>query len=304
MKKMIKACVFMMTLLAWASAAESAAQVSDGLSIVVDGAEACSRGEVAAFYITTIYGSSGRLDANITNSGIYYGSTLVRNLTSSVRRIGVGFFWVRYLVPDDAVTGTYALLIEAEYTINATKFGSATLHGFTVSTAWTDLNDRIKTIEDNLGLVSADIDEVKSSLSSVSIVATNIEESIDTIIADVEQSTNTIKSDIRAMNGSLANLSTLMMETKGSVAAIKEDVKTLKVDMEAFQADVINIGTELSILNDNVAAVDKSINERTATLTTNTYIILAASIAAAAAAIIAFIAIVELGRILVSGLRL
>jgi len=300
MKKMFKVCMSVFILVILVSGVPSYAHASDDLHIEVDGTETLSKGEVASFYLVTTYGNEGRVDANITSALIYYREELIENLTSEINHIDTGLFWVKYSVPSDALAGTYMMLIDANYTINASEVKTSAVKAVTVSTALTELNSRIRSVERDVLAIKATIEAIEPSIGN-----------INAILADMGERINTVEANIAAINGSITDISTSVTSISGTIDTIQADFTTLKTDIETLQSDVESLQTNvrtisvaLTATNEYVATIEKNISERTSSLTTNLYIVLAISIASALAAILGFVALVELGRILVGGLKL
>jgi len=297
MKKTITVCFFLLTFLIWVP---KSARASNDLHIEVDGTETLSRGDLAVFHLVTTYGNEGRVDANITSVLLYYKADTFENLTSEINRIDRGFFWLKYSVPSDAPAGTYTMLIDANYTINAIKVKTSAVKAVTVSTALTELNSRVRSVERDVLAIKATIEAIEPSIGNINVILTDMGERI-----------NTVETNIAAINSSITDISTSVTGISGTIDTIQEDFTTLKTDIETLQSNVKDLQTNvrtisvaLTATNEYVATIEKSISQQTSSLTTNLYIVLAISIASALAAILGFVALVELGRILIGGLKL
>jgi len=300
MKKTVTVCVFLLNLLISVSSITSHTQASNDLNVEVDGTDTISRGDLAIFYLLTTYRNEGRVDANITSMLIYYRGDLVENLTADVEHIDIGLFWAKYSVASNAPTGTYMILADAKYVLNETELRASTLKGITVSTALTDISARLRSVENDVVSIRADLEAIRPSIDD-----------INAILIDMEESIETAKTNIAALDSSMADLSTSVTEIDGTVNTLqtgvtdlKADTETLKSLIQALQSNVRTVSGALTAVNERVATIERNMSERTSTLTTNLYIVLAISIASAIAAVLAFIAIIELGRIVIGGLKL
>ncbi len=113
-----------------------------------------------------------------------------------------------------------------------------------------------------------------------------------------------LKNKLSNLEGNLSSLREKLDEISSKVDALSEESEET---LSSLKNDINNIQRDLNALKNHVSEAEEAAQKAQQTasnLTTTTYIVLAISIAAAIAAILAFIAIIELGRMIVRGLKL
>ena len=246
-KKMSKSVALLKTLFILIVAFFTAIQpVASAMSfdIEIDTGAIHFRGEIADFYFVATYGDAGRVDAYITKAMLYYEGEHVKDLTPYVERIDIGFFWVKYLIPTDAPTGIYTLLVDAKYLVDTTEIKTATLKSFLLSPTLADLNARILAIQGDIAIVTTDVGVIKASLNAIEATITSIEGSIATI----ETNLGTVQSSLSGLNAKIVSLS-------GDVATIKTDIGTIEAKIDDVNAEVVAIEGLTATINTDIDTI-------------------------------------------------
>jgi hypothetical protein len=215
------------------------------------------KGEIADFYIYVAdYGKAITPDG--MRATLYLGGAMYSNLTTATERVAEGLYRVTYTIPVDAQSGTYVLLVQAEY---AHVEGSA-IKSFLVSSTLSNWNAYISNIKDNIATV------IIPSLGQMKLDLTAVNATIVSIGNDVA----TIRTSVGTLTTDMANL----------------DAKIVKVD-----GDVATVQTSLGNLQGDVSTVKVKVTDMPGYISTSTNLLYAVTILALIAAIAAVLALLR-----------
>jgi len=166
------------------------------------------RGEIAEFYV--LVSSLGKpVDGDIS-AKLYYGGIMIADLSADVEHIDLGLYRIPYVIPIDASTGTYALVVEAGY---LSLSGNA-LETFEINptlTAWNAkliaLNDTVATIQTDVGTIKTDVSNIQLEVTVINGNIATIQTTLGTIsgkITNIESNVATIQTDIGIIKTTLA----------------------------------------------------------------------------------------------------
>jgi methyl-accepting chemotaxis protein len=207
------------------------------------------RGEIVEFYI--LVSSSGKpIDAEIS-AMLYYNGSLHTDLTDSVENVTTGLYIVRYLIPMDALAGTYALVVNASRcTIRGTS-----LKSFLLSQTLTNWNAWIIDIQGKLATIETDIGTIKVSLEAINVRLISIEDRIATIetdIGEMQVSLSQINAKLAALNGTVAIIQT-------DIGIIKTSLEDIKANITDIQGNIANINTTLGDIQGTLVSIQGDI---------------------------------------------
>jgi len=172
----------------------------------------------------------------------------VNTISLTPTNVGTGVYTVTYSVPDDALTGFYALVVNASY--SGGTFRGAAVKGFEVSAglqgmqgnilmAIGGISEQLSTIESNvlsaLSSMNSLVSSVNSSLSGqlagvsgqVSSAQSNLSSSISTLSASVSSLGTTLQGAITSSQSSIINaINQATTNTQGSVTTARDAILT------------------------------------------------------------------------------
>lgn len=198
------------------------------------------RGEIAEFYI--LVSSLGKPVNTGIDAMLYYNGIAYKNLSASTGQIGLGFYRVPYTIPVNASAGTYALLVEAKYL----SLEGVSLKSFLVSPTLAGWNAWLIDVYGDLATIKTDVGTIQVSLSDINPRLKDIEESLPFHKARMAS----VDTDIGVVWVDLADINATFMSIDGRTA-------TVDTDIGQMQVDISKIGGELFIL-DGTKAIVKS----------------------------------------------
>jgi thermitase len=215
------------------------------LSVQVDVGAIQFRGEITTFQVYTVFNGSA-VNATVTSALLYKpdGS----NETLTVQSVTDGFSKASYTLPIDAPTGTYALVVTAEYLTGTIESQGTAFKSFLVSptlSGWNALlasvNESVGTIRTDLGLVNVRLDALNMTLTRIEGDAVTLNSSLGTIQSDLE----TIGFKVTTINGTTANIETVLGTVNGTVTSIRDDEATILIPgVGQIQSDVSRLEAE------------------------------------------------------------
>jgi hypothetical protein len=167
-------------------------------------------------------------NATVTNALLYKpdGS----NQTLTVQPVAEGLSTASYTLPADAQTGSYALVITADYSSSVVQSLGTAFKSFLVSptfSGWnallTSVNESVGTIRTDLGLVNVRLDALNLTIARIEGDVVTLSSSLGTIQSDLE----TIGFKVTAINGTTATLETVLGMVNGTVTSIKDEKATI-----------------------------------------------------------------------------
>jgi hypothetical protein len=197
------------------------------LNVQVDVGVLQFRGEVVTFEIFTAFNGSA-VSATVTSALLYKpdGS----NQTLTVQPVAEGLFEASYTLPADAQTGSYALVIAADYSSSVVQSVGTAFKSFLVSptfSGWnallTSVNQTVGTIQTDVGLVNVRLDALNLTLARIEGDVVTLNSSLGTIQSDLE----TIGFEVTAINGTTATMETVLGTINGTVTSIRDEKATI-----------------------------------------------------------------------------
>jgi PKD repeat protein len=185
------------------SAATKALQVlgtnKPTIDVTVDVGSMHFRGEIAEFNVLlTNHGET--VNATKIEAHLYHNNILYANLTGSIQQIATGFYTVPYNLPVDAETGTYTLMVQAEY-LNAKGISIRT---FQVSQT---LTATITNIENDIATIITDLNTIKVSLTAINASITGIiVDSKGEILAEINSAIGPLTSTLDAIDATVTSI--------------------------------------------------------------------------------------------------
>jgi len=239
------------------------------LNVQVDVGAIHFRGEIVTFHVYTAC-NGNPVNATVTSALLYKpdGS----NETLTAQSVAQGLSKVSYMLPSDAQTGSYALVVIAGYSANTVQSKGTAFKSFLVSptfSGWNALligvNEGVGVILTDLGLVNVRFDALNATLMRIEGESVMLNSSLGTIQSDLD----TIGFKVTAINGTTATIETVVGTINGTVTSIKDEKATIMIQgIGQVESDVSSL---------------KAAREM---WTTPQYVILASALAAAAAALL------------------
>jgi len=208
------------------------------------------RGEIADFYISiTDYGLP--INPETINATLYFDGTIYADLSAMLESVSNGLYRIVYEIPMDAETGTYVLLVKAEYL----QVPSTSIKSFQVSstlTGWdaqiTEINNNIATIKTSLGVINADLTAINAKLVNIEDGLATINSSLGIIITNIEN----LDLKVTKIDGDVVEISTSLGTIEGKIVSIEDDTATIRTDIGEVKADLGDLKTEVSDTAGNV----------------------------------------------------
>jgi thermitase len=239
------------------------------LNVQVDVGAIHFRGEIVTFHVHTAF-NGNPVNATVTSALLYKpdGS----NETLTAQSVAQGLSKVSYMLPSDAQTGSYALVVTAGYSANTVQSKGTAFKSFLVSptfSGWNALligvNEGVGVILTDLGLVNVRFDALNATLMRIEGESVMLNSSLGTIQSDL----GTIGFKVTAINGTTATIETVVGMINGTVTSIKDEKATIMIQgIGQVESDVSSL---------------KAAREM---WTTPQYVILASALAATAAALL------------------
>ncbi|RLF14462.1 MAG: hypothetical protein DRN06_07060, partial [Thermoprotei archaeon] len=154
------------------------------LSVDIDVGSIHFAGEVAEFYVLTAFNGT-RVDIDDMEALLYYGGSMIVNLTSSVEHIDTGLYMVSYTIPADAGPGTYTLLVEALYTTDIIESRGVAIRSFLISPTLTGWNATLAAIRGDVAVIKTDVGIIKMNLTEIRAIIEDIQGDVATIMTEV-----------------------------------------------------------------------------------------------------------------------
>ena len=175
------------------------ARARAALCVKVDVGSIYFRGEKAEFYFLVTHELGDAIDATKVSATLYFDGAFLVDLTPAVKHVATGLYMIPYTIPLDAKTGTYTLLVKANYFISE---GTA-LKSFLISLTLTGWDASIKKIEGDIAtIIIPGLKDIKVSLTDIGAKVVAIEGTVAIIKTDV----GTIKADVAAIKTTLGEV--------------------------------------------------------------------------------------------------
>jgi PKD repeat protein len=186
------------------------------------------RGEAAQFNVLTA--SNGEaINATKIEASLYYGGSLVTDLSSSARQVSTGYYTIAYDVPSDAQPGTYTLVVQVEY-YNAR---GTSLKSFQISptlTAWKDQIAQITSIQNGLANITNGITNLWLNLTAVNATLTGlIQSSNGEILAKIDTSAGTLTAKLDTINAKIGDFN-------GNTVTVSSTLGNITTKLDGIQS--------------------------------------------------------------------
>ncbi|MCJ7423029.1 PKD domain-containing protein [Candidatus Bathyarchaeota archaeon] len=184
------------------------------LDMTVDAGSLHFRGEIAEFNVLVTIGGEA-VNPTKLEAFLYLNGNQKTDLTSSIQNAGTGYYVVQYTIPADAETGTYTLLIKAEY-YNAK---GTTIKSFqmsqTLTAEITNITNGIATVSNGVTQTRLDLNAINATIVGVvkdeqGVTRVQISTTAGTLTARLD----TINATVTQVNGDTATLQTSLGEIK------------------------------------------------------------------------------------------
>jgi thermitase len=200
------------------------------LEVQIDVGEMHFRGEIAKFYAQTTFKGKA-VDATITSAVLYKPDGTTEDMLALW--ITTGLYSFSYTIPGDASTGTYTLVIAAEYVTDTIQASGTSFKCFLISPTLTYTNAYVTEIRDNIAtVVIPDLGAIKLNLTAMNATLDNI---FLKVLA-INGTTAIIQTTIGIMNGTITeidgNIATILGPSE--LGQIQTDISSLKGTQEAW----------------------------------------------------------------------
>ena len=179
------------------------------LDIEIDVGAIHYRGESAEFHIQTSFKGTA---VNATSIGaLLYKPNGTRESLTVPSPIITGFYKITYPISEDAQNGTYALVIEADYTTGTIESHGTTFKTFLLSSTLAEEIALIEGLGDEIESLKAEIVRLNTTLNSLS----------ETLTEELALTEEDIKTQIAALNATLNSLNEAIAQLETRISAIK-----------------------------------------------------------------------------------
>jgi PHD/YefM family antitoxin component YafN of YafNO toxin-antitoxin module len=197
------------------------------LIVQVDVGSLYFAGEIAEFYVPTVF--RGRaVNASLTSVSLYSPNGAVEPLSADW--VATGLYKVSYTVVDNA-TGTYALVVAANYSVGSVRAEGTSFKCFLISSAFSLMSQRVLAIEDGVALIQADTRFVRLNLTAMNSKLEDIflrVVSINSTVATVQTRIGLVEATVVSIDGNVADI------VVPELGEIKADVSGLKGIQTSF----------------------------------------------------------------------
>ncbi len=256
------------------------------LDVTIDVGSIHFAGEAAEFYIKT--SRLGKLfNATEITAVLYYSyGTKYLDLSENIRIIKTGVYRLPYVLPSDALTGTYTLVVQASYL----NLEGTALKSFLVSqtlTGWNPLllsiNGTVATIKTDVGLVQMKLEDINATLIEI------IVDSEGEILAKIDSAVGTIMAELSTINATLTDIivdseGEILAEIDTALGTVTAQLDTINSRVVAIDGNVITIKTDLGTIKTTTSDVQTSVAGVQTTASTSLYVTSAFSAIAAVVA--------------------
>jgi len=142
------------------------------------------RGENCEFNVLITY-LGVPTDVDRVSALLYFDGSIYENLTSYIERVADGYYRITYTIPEDAESGLYTLLVNAEYN----GICGADIKSFLISETFSDMHDVINDLKDYLmNNITAEIGIIKGNLSDLTDRLNEVKNNLTEELNDAEAS--------------------------------------------------------------------------------------------------------------------
>jgi thermitase len=219
------------------------------LNVQVDVGPIHFRGEIVSFYVYSAFNGSAT-NASVTSALLYKpdGS----NETLAVQSVAEGLSKASYTLPGNASTGSYALVVTADYTASTVQSKGTAFKSFLVSPTLSEWNARLISVDEGVGVIQTDLglvnvrfDALNATLMRVEGESVTLNSSLGTIQTDLDA----IGFNVTAINGRTATIETVLGIINGTVTEIKDEKATILIQgVGQVESDISNVERDVSTL--------------------------------------------------------
>jgi len=166
---------------------------------------------------------------NATNihATLHYNGILYADLSDLVELVDTGLYRIPYTIPGEAETGTYTLMVKAEYF----NVEDACIKSFLISPTLSSAIAQITEIKDGIATVITDLSSIKVNLTSINAKLVSIEGSV----ALIDSKIGTLQTDLTNINATITNIIT---GSKGEILAeIDSDFGSITTQLDNITAN-------------------------------------------------------------------
>ena len=207
------------------------------------------RGETAEFYV--LVSSLGRSVGANMSAWLYYDGQLYENLSFSVECISPGLYRIPYVIPLDAPTGTYALVVEALHL----NLSGISLECFLLSPTLNSWNALLIEVNGSVGIIKTDLGLIEVELDSISARLISIDEGM----AVIDSAIGTIRADLSSINAKLATLNNTVATIQTDLGPITTDIANILLVVTAVNGTLTTIQTTLGTFEGRIASIDGNV---------------------------------------------
>jgi len=210
-------------------------------------------GEIAEFYAQTTFKGQA-VNATITSAVLYKPDETTEVLTA--QRVTKGLYKLSYTIVGNE-TGTYTLVITANYATNTVQANGTSFKCFSISQTLTNAVLTIQKIDGNivdilipnLGAIKANLTAINATLMSINGTVVWIQTSLGPAIADIQ----TINATVLHINGTTADINT-------ALGVIKEvSLHDIQLKVTAINGTTATIQTILGTMNGTITSIKDNI---------------------------------------------
>jgi hypothetical protein len=208
------------------------------LDIEIDVGAIHYRGESAEFHIQTSFKGTA---VNATSIGaLLYKPNGTRESLTVPSPIGTGFYKITYPIPEDAQNGTYALVVEADYTTSTIESHGTDFKAFLLSS----------TLAEELALIEDLGDEIENLKAEIATLNTTLNSLSETLTEELALTEEDLKTQITALNTTLNSLNEAITQLETSINAITsaQEAFTPPLYAAVVLALIAAVGTIITIL--------------------------------------------------------
>jgi len=185
--------------------------------------------QVECFVMTTYHGAlvtPTRLSAMVYNPD-------GESVPLEPELISIGFYRLTFTMPPDALSGTWAIIVEATFFTDAIQ-----AHGTSFKTCMVSLtlNSKLVHIEDTVAWIQ----------TSVGLIRTDISD-LDLRVTEIEGDTATIQTTLGTMQGTITSINNNIATIRTDIGIIKVDISNIKANTAPKAVDWTMIGLYISL---------------------------------------------------------
>jgi len=228
------------------------------LEITMDVGALYFTGEIAEFYVQTTFKGQA-VNATVTSAVLYKPDGATEPLTAQL--ITTGFYKIVYNILENT-TGTYTLVVTANYVTDTIEAYGTTFKCFLLSSTLTYMNAHLVEIKENITTIMIpDLRIIKLNLTAINPIIARIDGNTVDIKTDVGIIKNVTLIDIQlkvtAINGTTVTIHSMLGVMNGTITTIKNNIATIVIPgVGQIEADISSfIGVQESWIIPQYATV-------------------------------------------------